>query len=63
MVLHINLFWDKYSIIDKLKGYHDNRLKYNSDYARVFDGGSYYWQVNVNLTKNQLSDLQINGIA
>jgi hypothetical protein len=60
-IIHINFYWDEYSQADKLKGYADQRLTYDSPYALVFDGGSYYWQVNVNLTTRLLSDLQVNG--
>jgi len=62
-IIHINFYWDKYSLFERIKGYSDSRLKFEDDYAIVFDGGSRYWQVNVNLTTEKLSDLQVNGIA
>ena len=62
-IIHINFYWNKYSLIDKIKGYHNSRINFKSNYAIVFDGGSYYWQINVNLEEQKLSDLQINGVA
>ncbi len=62
-IIHINFYWNKYGLIDRIKGYHDLRLDFDSDYAIVMDGCSYYWQINVNLDEKKLSDLMINGIA
>ena len=62
-IIHINFYWDKYGLIDRIKGYADRRLDYSSNYAFVFDGCSHYWQVNVNLEEKKLSDLLINGYA
>ena len=62
-LIHINFYWDKYSLSDRLKGYDDQRLTYTSDFAIVFDGGSFYWNINVNLTKHNLERLEVNGIA
>ena len=62
-LIHINFYWNAYSAVDKLRGYADQRLTYDSPYALFFDGGSYYWQVTVNLTTRRLCDLQVNGEA
>ncbi|MGS2765136.1 hypothetical protein [Sinomicrobium sp. M5D2P9] len=62
-IIHINFYWDRYDLMDRLRGYADLRLDYNSDYAIVFDGCSYYWQINVNLDRKELSGLMINGVA
>lgn len=62
-IIHVNFYWDKFSFKDKVRGYLDTRLKFEDDYAVVFDGGSKYWQINVNLTNRCLTDLQVNGIA
>jgi len=52
-ILLINCFWSR-----------DND-DYNWLQSRVviFDGGSYYWNVKLNLTKEKLFDLDINGEA
>jgi hypothetical protein len=62
-VVHINFYWDRFSFTEKIKGYTDSRLTFEDEYAIVFDGGSHYWQVNINLTTGKVSDLQVNGVA
>jgi len=62
-IIHINFSWDNYSLFDKIKGYEDSRNDYTSDFTLVLDGGSHYWNVNVNLKKNQLERLEVNGVA
>ena len=62
-IVHINCHWDNFSIVDRLKGYWDSRLEYTSDYSIVFDGGSRYWSVNVDLSKKELYGLSVNGLA
>jgi len=62
-VVHINFYWDRFTIFDRIKGYWDDRLKYTSDYSMTLDGGSRYWNVNVNLTDKQLYGLFVNGVA
>ncbi|MBZ4192073.1 hypothetical protein [Niabella beijingensis] len=49
-IVWINMFWNK-----DLRG----RAKY--DLISVNDGCSYYWNVEVNITTKNLSNLQING--
>lgn len=62
-IIHLNFHWNKYSAADKLTGYTDHRLQYDSAYFVVFDGGSYYWQVDANITKMQFSSLWVNGFG
>lgn len=62
-VVHINFYWDRFTIFDRIKGYWDDRLKYTSDYSMTLDGGSRYWNINVNLTDKQLYGLFVNGVA
>ncbi len=62
-VVHINFYWNKYGLLDRLKGFADRRLDHDSDYTVVFDGCSHYWQINVNFEEKKLSNLMINGIA
>lgn len=62
-IIHLNFYWNKYSAADKRKGYSDLRLHYDSPYATTLDGGSYYWQVDANLTRMQLSNLWVNGFG
>ena len=62
-VVHINLYWDNFTLLDRLKGYSDDRLEYISDFSLVLDGGSHYWNVNVNVTTKTLYGLAVNGVA
>jgi hypothetical protein len=62
-IIHINLHWDRFTIKDRLRGYWDDRLDYTSDFSMVFDGGSRYWSINVNLTTKSLYGLSVNGVA
>ncbi|MGZ3756423.1 MAG: hypothetical protein ACXVAY_06745 [Mucilaginibacter sp.] len=61
--IHINFYWDKYPLKARLKGISDDRLHFEDDYAIVFDGGSHYWQININLTTQKATDLQVNGLG
>ena len=62
-IIHINFYWNRFSINERTRGYWDDRLEYNSEYAVVFDGGSRYWNINVNLTTKNLYNLWVNGYA
>ena len=60
-IIHINLAWDKFSIFDRIKGDEDQRLDFSSGYNFVQDGGSRYWNVNVDLTTKTLYGMSVNG--
>jgi hypothetical protein len=62
-VIHINLSWDRFTVLDRMKGYWNDRLEYTSDYSRTLDGGSRYWSVNVDLNTKALYELSVNGVA
>ena len=65
-LVHINFHWNRLSlidVIDVIDGNSGSRLKFKSDYSLVFDGYSYYWQINVNLDEKELSDLWVNGVG
>jgi hypothetical protein len=62
-IIHINFYWNKYTLSDRLKGYSDGRLSYTSDYSIMLDGGVQYWKINVNLTIQKLERLEVNGIG
>jgi len=61
-IIHINCSWDKLSLLSRVLG-DDDRLKFNSDYAIVMDGGSYYWQVDVNLDEKTIYGFGVHGLA
>ncbi|MEH0153779.1 hypothetical protein V6R21_06495 [Limibacter armeniacum] len=52
-IVHINFLWDK----------NRDTYGYDEEYIQVFDGCSYYWEINFNLTTNQFFGLWINGVA
>jgi hypothetical protein len=60
-IIHVNLYWDKYSRRNKVKGMQDNRLDFEDEYAVTQEGGSHYWKVNVNLATSELTDFQVNS--
>lgn len=62
-IIHINFQWDRFTLIDRIKGYWDDRLDYTSDFSIVLDGGSRYWNINVNLTSKKLFGLSVNGVG
>ena len=62
-IIHINFQWDRFTLFDRIKGYWDDRLDYTSDFSIVFDGGSRYWNVNVNLTSKKMFGLSVNGVV
>jgi hypothetical protein len=47
-IIHINFYWNKYTLSNKIKGYSERRLTYTSDFSIVLDRGSQYWNINVN---------------
>lgn len=61
--IHINFHWDRFTLMDRVKGYWDDRLDYTADYSIVFDGGSRYWSAYVNLNSKKLYGLSVNGVA
>ncbi len=53
-ILFINCFWSKNE---------NNTERWLTSEIMVLDGGSYYWNVKFNLTKNEIFDLNVNGFA
>jgi hypothetical protein len=62
-VIHVNFYWNSYTLSDKISGENDSRLNYNSDYSTMYDGGSHFWNLNVNLTTKALYNLSVNGVG
>ena len=52
-VIWINFIWNKRVESSKL----------SEDIYTILDGGSYYWEIKVNLEKMELFDLNVNGIG
>ena len=49
-VLWVNFVWDK-----------DSRERLSQDIISVNDGGSYYWNVEINITNQKVYNLDVNG--
>lgn len=52
-IIRINCFWKDY----ESKYYPDWKTRW----IEVFDGGSYYWQIEVNIDKKKCFDYDVNG--
>ncbi|MGB3587628.1 MAG: hypothetical protein WBA23_13860 [Tunicatimonas sp.] len=56
--------WDRYSISDRMRGLSKNESEHwKKEMVMVFDGCSYYWVVNINITEQSLFGLRTNGSA
>jgi hypothetical protein len=53
-ILFINCFWKK----DK-----DDAQLWLRERIRLLDGGSYYWNIKFRIEKNELFDLDVNGVG
>ena len=63
-VLFVNFIWSRYSISDRLKGYFkDESDDWKTQRVIVLDGCSHYWSIEVNITKNNLQNIRVNGVA
>ena len=63
-ILYVNFLWAKYSVLDRLKGYHtDDSESWKKDRVIVLDGCSYYWSLEINITEQKLQNMNVNGSA
>lgn len=63
-IIYVNFSWAKYTILDRLKGYHKNESEsWKFERVVVLDGCSNYWSIDINLTKQKLQNLYVNGSA
>jgi hypothetical protein len=61
-IIHINCSWDRPTLLDRVPG-DNHRLKFDSDYAMVMDGGSYYWKIEVNLDEKTIYGFGVHGVS
>lgn len=52
-IVWVNFIWEN----------NTSKAKMSKDIIDVMDGASYYWNIKVNLSKNQLFDLSVNGTS
>jgi hypothetical protein len=63
-IIYITFYWNKYTIFDRLKGYEKaENDTWKIEKSMVLDGCSHYWEINVNLDKQELFGLKVNGSA
>jgi len=62
-IIHVNFVWNHYSFWNKIRGYEKPNDSWKSDWQFVLDGGSYYWNIDYIMTKNDFDNLNVNGIA
>lgn len=63
-IIYATFNWDRYSIFDRLRGYHkDESENWKKEKKTVLDGCSYYWEIKINLDTEQLFKLGVNGSA
>lgn len=62
-ILFINMLWNRWSLAERFRGWADPREGLKDGYVQVFDGGSRYWQIKINLTRGCVVDFWVNGDA
>lgn len=63
-IIYITFNWDRYTLRDRLRGYsRDENENWKIEKEMVLDGCSYHWEIKINLNKEELFELGINGIA
>jgi len=63
-IIYVTFNWDKYTLFNRLQGIEkDNSEKWKREIQGVLDGCSNHWEIKVNLTKEELFDMEVNGSA
>ncbi|MDO1451985.1 hypothetical protein Q0590_37295 [Rhodocytophaga aerolata] len=62
-MVYVNCNYFRYNFIDRIQGIEQPDDKWKKQQTEVNDGGSYHWQIQVNLTTKELFGLQVNGVA
>ena len=63
-IIYATFNWDKFSVFDRLRGYHKNIYQnWREERIIVLDGCSYHWGIKINLNRKLLFELGINGSA
>ncbi|WP_020527080.1 hypothetical protein [Flexithrix dorotheae] len=61
--IYLSCNWDRYNLIDKIRGISKPDKNWMTEYLVVFDGGSYHWNIQINLDKKELINLRVNGVS
>lgn len=62
-LIYLSCNWQRHNLFDKIRGFTPPRDSWKTDFWIVFDGGSYHWNLKINLDREELVDLGVNGIA
>ncbi|MBL7996975.1 hypothetical protein JNM05_16535 [bacterium] len=60
-IIFVNMLWNRWSLRDRFKGFADPREGLHDGFVQVFDGGSRYWQIKVNITLKVIAEFSVNG--
>jgi len=61
--IYLSCNWQRYNLIDRIRGFAPPDDGWKTEFWIVFDGGSYHWNIKINLDKQELTDLSVNGVA
>lgn len=62
-IMYVTFYWNRYTIFDRIQGYHhDESESWKQELDMVCDGCSHYWDIQINLDKETLFDLNVNGL-
>ena len=61
--IYLSCNWQRYNLIDRIRGFLPPDDGWKTEFWIVFDGGSYHWNIKINLDKQELTDLSVNGVA
>ena len=61
--IYLSCNWQRYNLFDRIRGFSPPDDGWKTEFWIVFDGGSYHWNIKINLDKQELSDLSVNGVA
>lgn len=62
-IVFVNCNWQKYNVLRRLRGFEPPGNGWKTGFQIFFDGGSYHWNIKVNLDKKELIDLNVNGVS
>lgn len=63
-IIHVNFEWNRYSILQNIRGiYRIDSDSWKREWQISFDGCSFNWELKINLAKEKLFDLSINGLG
>lgn len=63
-IIYLTFNWDRYTLFDRLRGYHKNESEnWKKEIEMDLGGCSYHWEIKINLDTEEIFELEINGIG